>query len=47
MNPISYDTVKVMMREREMDALRHRGAGSSTTLLRSAARRLTHRGRNR
>ncbi len=45
MNPISYDMVKLMMREREKDAAEHRGAGSSAALLRSAARRIAHRTR--
>ncbi len=46
MNPISYDMVKLLMREREMDAMGHRGARSSAALLRSAARRLAHPRRN-
>ncbi len=45
MNPISYDMVKLMMREREMQAVGHRGASSSAALLRSAARRIAHRTR--
>jgi len=46
MSPLTYDMVRVMMRERELEATAHRGGvGASAATLRSAARMIARRTR--